>query len=184
MAATKNKSKGGKPAQRTRAQKKRDLFLTAQLYLQRKTQAEIASELKITQQQVSLDLKALHEDWAKQRATLVDQKINEDLIRIDEQERQYWQGWADSRVPRTERTIDPDKGVIIKTITSAGDPRFLDGIGKCVAQRQELLGVLTKRKIGASGATSPMRLPITGVVVHLPTGDGIDADLEFGEAAA
>lgn len=163
------------------AQRKRDLFLVAQLYLQRKTQADIAKGLGVSQQQVAYDLKDLQKQWAKERVDLIDQRIAEDLARIDEQERQYWRGWENSQVPRVETTKDPERGIFVKTITSAGDPRFLDGVGKCIEARLTVLGVLAKTKLGTSGGNNPLKLPISSITVTLPQSTGVDAELEFGD---
>jgi predicted transcriptional regulator len=145
----------------------------AEAYLNGKTQAVIAEELGVTQATVSLDLKAIQEEWT--RSTLIDfnEQKGAQLAKIDEIERAAWEGWNRSvkaAVTKTKERVlavpppkDDDqsapsrkKGVVPlvpvkvtenkKLVGQAGDPRFLERVSWCVEQRSKLLGLYPKEE--------------------------------------
>lgn len=133
----------------------------AALYLQRRYQSEIAIALGVSQQVVSYDLKMLQQEWLASSLRDFDAAKGLELQRIYECERQFWAGWSRSQQPRevsvTEATeggevMAPDgtmhpKGATRKASMrregQAGDPRFLDGVLKCISQRCDILGLST-----------------------------------------
>jgi hypothetical protein len=121
----------------------------AALYLRGQYQSAIAQQVGVTQQQVSYDLKALRKAWLAAALRDFDAAKALELQRIDETERAYWQGWARScqqrEVTLTKRITgkDPRDEASMRRETPVGDPRFLDGVMKCIAQRCDLLGLST-----------------------------------------
>lgn len=141
----------------TRARQRREHI--ASLYLQGRSQASIAKELQVTQQQISYDLKQLHKAW--QASALVDIHARKaiELQKIDAIERAAWEGWERSIPPR-EITITeaaeggeiilgdgtkvpkaPTRKASVRRENQAGDPRFLERIQKCIDQRCAILGI-------------------------------------------
>ena len=121
----------------------------AALYLRGQYQSAIARQVGVTQQQVSYDLKALRKQWLAAALRDFDEAKALELQRIDEAERAYWQGWERScqqrEVTLTKRVTgkDPRDEASIRKETPVGDPRFLDGVMRCIAQRWDLLGLST-----------------------------------------
>jgi predicted transcriptional regulator len=143
----------------------------ARLYLQEKrSQAEIAEALGITQQQVSYDLKILQGQWRESAKRSISEAQAEEIARIDALERTYWDAWVQSLTPAethyTEQLREPapkkgrkgngalpggkkapEAGDLVKSRMwmrrqgSHGDPRFLEGIRWCIAKRSEILGL-------------------------------------------
>jgi hypothetical protein len=134
-------------------------YKTSNLYLSGKKQSEIAIELGVSISQVSLDLKHLRVLWAKESIAAVSVKVAEELAKIDNLERQYWEAWAKSTKDHT-KTINkakgktaskiPDYSEITETeVIKDGDPRFLQGIERCIERRCKLLGLDAPAKIKA-----------------------------------
>jgi hypothetical protein len=136
------------PTQRHHTAEQRRQQIAA-LYLQGHYQSAIAQQLGVSQQQVSYDLKAVQKTWLASALRDFDQAKAQELAKIDEAERAYWAGWerscqqqevtltkqVDGKEPRTEASIRRE--------TPVGDPRFLDGVLKCITQRCDLLGLST-----------------------------------------
>lgn len=129
---------------RTRAEREHDLNRIARLYLQGKTQAEIAEELGLSQQQISYDLKTIYGRWREDTAINLDEAKCRELARIDLLERTYWEAWQRSlesrQRTRTERGPSGDKASVERQ-ELLGDPRYLAGIQWCIAERIKLLGL-------------------------------------------
>jgi murein L,D-transpeptidase YafK len=68
----------------------------ARLYLQQRTQAEIACAVSVNQGTVSRDLKAIQAEWQRQRLDDFTQAKQRELARIDQVEREYWEAWERS----------------------------------------------------------------------------------------
>lgn len=114
----------GTGKRRKTAQIARDRLRMSDLYLQGRLQADIASELGLSEATVSRDLKALHKEWlAGSRIGFSKAKARE-LAKIDRLEREYWEAWKRSRIEG-----------------QAGDPRFLAGIQWCIERRCKIMGI-------------------------------------------
>ena len=114
-------------------------------YLRGETQAMIASALGVSRQQVQYDLALLQKAWRKSGIRSFDDQKAEQLAKIDELERTYWDAWEASRKDReiaTQRQrANGDKEIMLRKEGSAGDPRFLDGVMTCIERRCKLLGL-------------------------------------------
>lgn len=134
-------------------QKEHDLELTARMYLQGATQAAIAKHLGVTQQTVSNDLKEIRIRWRESSIRDFDAIKEEQLAKINLAESQYWQEWERSKETKiTKRNEDglTDKGALTKEVIieeqKCGDPRYLDGVMKCIERRCALIGLDSELK--------------------------------------
>ena len=143
---------------RHKAEVERDRRKIARLYLQGSTQSDIAEELKISQSTVSRDLTVIQKQWAEARISDIDERKRIELAKIDNLELIYWEGWKRScekaEIETTKMTGNlkknqkegegdkPDRMEKTKRIENMiGDPRFLQGIERCIYKRCELLGL-------------------------------------------
>lgn len=139
----------------------------AQLYLDGKTQWEIAHEFGVTQALISYELKKIHKEWLG--STLLDfneAKVKE-IAKIDHLEEMAWRSFHRScedavtdhkeverklkdvvkvdkgKVTPTGKTAMQVVGDVSKKVTKgqAGDPRFLERVAWCIDQRCKILGV-------------------------------------------
>jgi transcriptional regulator with XRE-family HTH domain len=140
---------------RSNFQVRQDRVKIAELYLRGCSQAEIAGRFGFTQQQISYDLKAIQAEWQRNTTLALDAHKARELAKIDHAERCYWQAWERSIEEFRSRTIKAkgtkdDQKVQTKpqqaeqtiyTENRSGDPRFLDGVLKCIERRCKLLGL-------------------------------------------
>jgi len=124
------------------------------LYLSKKTQTEIGEIIGLTQQSVSLHLKALRTRWIESADMDFNLARAEEIAKLDNLERLAYEEWVVSKKPRITTTIEGASGVETKKQTRTeiphGNPKFLDIIHKCVAKRCELLGVVAPVKVAAT----------------------------------
>lgn len=133
----------------------------AQRYYQGVSQVEIAEELNIEQPTVSRYLAKTREKWSKENIQKIDEIKQGELAKIDILELEYWSAWKRSCLNAEKETIKaiqagkkeegkestPDRYEKQKTTEGqSGDPRFLDGIQKCIVQRCKILGVEAPEK--------------------------------------
>jgi len=159
------KSKLGRKKDQSRIAVNHRRTEVAKLYLQGLYQSEIANIFDVTQAQISKDLAIIRQEWLTSRAQDYDEKIAEELAKIDAVEAEYWQAWMKSKEIRTLKrtkskgTRESQEVGIIETeyeeVTNehggVGDPRFLDGIQKCIERRCKLLGLDAPQKHEVKG---------------------------------
>lgn len=110
------------------------------------------SDYSVSGATVSAHLKVVQKGWFDKREKDVAQRINTELLRLNEVEYEAWQAWKRSCKTKTKRTRkskgtpfknaagqDAIKALSISEIEQSeemvGDPRFLDIIAKCVDTR-------------------------------------------------
>ncbi len=145
------------PTTRTKAQVERDRIEVARLYLQGKYQHEIAQILEVSQQQVSYDLKAIHSHWRDIPLAQLTELKAQELARINELERVYWEAWQRSLTPKeiTSSAKDGDKVKVGKRSEQRnGNPAFLKGVMDCIDRRCKLLGLDAPIKSEVTSALS------------------------------
>lgn len=153
-------------------------------YLRGKTQAEIARYIStdpergytLTVQQISYDLRKIQAEWQASALRDFDEKRAEELAKVDELERTYWQAWLDSCTESETITQEgTGDGVqrIRKTRTQQnGDPRFLNGVQWCIERRCKLLGFDAPQKQELTGKDgAPFLYPLTDVIRELRKAD-------------
>jgi len=147
-----------KKKKRTVAQREKDMEYTATEYLRGKPQYVIGAALGLTQQQISYDLKELRRRWLESALQDFDTLKAKELAKIDVVESEYWSAWQKSQ-DKTERKsskMKEEAGRHVKesgivTEDQVGDPRFLQGILKCIERRCAILGLDAPKTI-APGA--------------------------------
>lgn len=127
----------------------------AKLYIQGKYQSEIAGMMGLTQQQISYDLKVIQKEWLQNTTFALDDYKAKELAKIDLLERTFWDAWERS-LEEFRSQVTKAKGSqkgkpnqaerIIKTEDRNGDPRYLDGVMKCIERRAKLLGLDSPEK--------------------------------------
>lgn len=125
----------------------------AEYYLKGTPQYKIADILKCSQSQVSRDLKQLSKKWLESSLMNIDEIKARELAKVDRAELEYWKGWERSmsiqtkkRVKKSDRAGGEHKEQSLEEIRSVGDPRFIDGVLRCIKQRSEILGIEAARK--------------------------------------
>ena len=128
----------------------------SRLTLAGSSRQEIADELGIDIMTVGNDISRLKKQWKETAKRATGKLIREQLGRIDTLEQEYWEAWEASRRPTTKKSrkskgvkvVGSDKFVgseeiteQLDTTTTAGDPRFLQGVANCIEQRRKLLGL-------------------------------------------
>lgn len=153
-----------KGPRRSALQRERQRLECLDLYLAGMWQAEIATKLRMSQSQVSRDIKAAHEEWCKRTTYNLDEQKARRLAEIDRLERQYHLAFA--RTVGTHKVTTKEqaqlgtvsagelelsgKPVEVKTVTKseklAGEVAFLNGIAWCISERCKILGTYAATK--------------------------------------
>ena len=110
----------------------------AQLYLSGLTQAKIGEELEVSEGVVQSDLKAIQQEWLKSSLVDFNQLRAEQLAKIDNLERTYWEAWERSLQPVEEgiRNLAPTPAQL-----KVGNLAALQGVERCLTQRARLFGL-------------------------------------------
>jgi hypothetical protein len=160
---------------RSRQQREEDLNKLAVLYVQRATQMEIASQLGISQSQVSQDIKKLLKKWDKEQVELIDQSKQEQLQGLKLIEREMWLEWKKSQLDKRpvvtksksgkfkkedeKRSIfgdnknEPQEGkatdwrILMTEEYTRGDMEYMKGIMWCYQERAKIEGLYAPKKV-------------------------------------
>ncbi len=127
----------------------------SEAYLRGDTQWQIANALEINQSTVSTDLKAIRDEWLASAVENVDQIKARELAKIDHLERQYQQAWQRSCQPKKTKERKKhinadgakDTGNVLRSEMRDGNPKFLDGVMKCIERRCQIFGILKQDMI-------------------------------------
>jgi hypothetical protein len=129
------------------------------LYLQGKSQAEIARELGVAISTVCKDLHAIQAEWRESTLTDFNAARAKELAAIDALERVHWEAWNQSRGDvevMTARTGTNNHGPYderqLRTHKSAGNPAHLAGVHACIEKRSKIMGFYAPEKLEHSGA--------------------------------
>ena len=130
------------------AQRELRVAKVSELYLAGRSMREIAAELQVAVGTVFRDLRQAHEMW-RSRATDARQKwIDRELSTLDWVEYEATKAWYRTigkvKTVRSESGSGPNGATDKESTTTeilAGDPRFLEQIRGCVADRRKLLGI-------------------------------------------
>jgi hypothetical protein len=152
----------GRRRQVTRAQAAAIMVQIAEMILAKKTQQEIAARCNVPRSSVKGWIDRIEREWLAHAAKDLDTHKAKEMAEIDRLQRMYEDGYARSMQPRdnsatyseigagrnnnakkdpTAGTIRPYRNVATRENTPEGDPRFLDGIMKCIERRIKLLGL-------------------------------------------
>jgi hypothetical protein len=116
----------------------------ADLYLKGWTQVAIAAECGVAQSRISVDLAKIREAWLNSAIRDFNVLRERELQRIDRVEREAWAAWERSQQP-VQSAVVTGEDITKRTKKSVhqkyGDPRFLDVVHRCIAQRRAMLGL-------------------------------------------
>lgn len=117
-----------------------------ELYVQGWSQAEIAAHLEVAQSTICADIQLVRRQWEQSSLHNFDALRAREAQKLEFIERESWAAWERSKKPAQSAIVtDAGTGTGPQTRKSLkhqiGDPRFLDQINKCVAQRRALLGL-------------------------------------------
>jgi len=146
-----DKKKGPK---RTAVQRERQRLECLTLYLAGEWQCDIARKLRLSQSQVSRDIKAAHDEWCKRTSYNLDEQKAKRLAEIDLLERQYQQAWRRSigthKTTTKETNLIGETGfdgkMVVKSEKLVGDVAFLNGVLACISERCRILGTYAATK--------------------------------------
>ena len=135
----------------------------AEMYLAGKWQTTIASEVGVSQSQVSQDLAVLRRLWQQSALVDMDRAKARELAKLDRLETEYWRAWDLSLQPETKKSSKDRTGddsyhetQDIETSVS-GNPQFLHGIFNCISKRCEIFGLNAPFKIDATSKGKSMQ---------------------------
>lgn len=123
-------------------------------------QAKIGEMLGITRVTVWKDLKVLNERWKESALIDLDAAKGQLLDELNDLKRNYWEAWEQSREEAKTKTLkakSDNKGnptpdtQTVKTEEQCGDPRYLQGIEKCLQETAKILGLYAPVKQDISG---------------------------------
>jgi DNA-binding CsgD family transcriptional regulator len=115
-----------------------------ELSLQGWSQTSIAAHLGISQSTVSEDMQHVRKAWQESNVEALAEIRARELAKVDLIERESWAAWGRSQKPAQSAVVTGDgagKQTRKSMKNQTGDPRFLDQINKCIAQRRALLGL-------------------------------------------
>ena len=113
------------------------------MYAQGRTLREIAKVVDFHPATVCRDLEKIRCQWLESSIRDFDEAKADELAKIDNLEREHWEAWARSRREEGQ----------------TGDPRFLNGVLKCIERRCKLLGIdALERKEYSGPDGGPIRL--------------------------
>lgn len=140
--------------QRSKIQCERDRATISELYLKGWSQTRIGDFLELNQATISREISKLKTIWKSESVRDYELHVTEELRRLAMIETEYWQGWQSSQTAKEQSlqeklselagSNDSKLKVQKRTETRTGDPRFLEGLLKCIDQRAKLLDLYPK----------------------------------------
>lgn len=171
---------------RSSLQRANDLAILANRYLRGIPQATIAEELGVSPAQISYDLRQIQKKWIEAAVLDFNEARVQELTKINELERTYWEAWEESKKPKIAKATtisemkDKAKSVKtgklkplrVKTDTKTfkrreyrdGNPMFLQGVEWCIKRRCAILGLDAPKRTELSG-------PDGGPIEFIDAGD-------------
>ena len=146
---------------RTKRERESDLNIESELYLKGQSFRAIAEHMntnfrrKLTHVTVFNDIKFVLSQWEESRNKFIDHHKTIELEKLNILERTYWEAWEkstrDTVVSQTKKKGSP-KSVdnVEKTEQdrfNMGDPRYLQGIERCIEARCKILGLNAPKEI-------------------------------------
>jgi len=128
-------------------ERERDLLEISAMYLKGLSHYEISERINaahytpggrsLSRRQISYDIQKLLERWQQTATSNIDERRAVELAKLDRIEREAWGAWERSQ---QEREI-PGKNGETFYVSPDGDPRFLQLVQGCVADRRRMLGL-------------------------------------------
>ena len=135
------------------------------LYLQGKTQADIAAVIGVARQQIGYDLVIIQRRWRSDTTINLDEAKQKELARVDVLEREYWSAWERSLEEkvktRTEKHTGSDSAkASVEKESLLGNPAYLAGVMSCIERRCKMLGLDAPTKIAPTTPDGKESIPI------------------------
>lgn len=131
-----------------------------QLWIKGWSLRDIAKELSANREyivsHVSVwnDIQFMLREWRRFRLDKIDDMKQAEFVKLNALEREYWDAWERSKEEYRKRVAEKkggeDGAVMKQSLTQEdrnGDPRYLDGVMKCIDKRCKLLGLDAPMKI-------------------------------------
>jgi len=133
-----------------------DLYLKGYSYreIERLFKADKTRKHTLSHTQIGTDMNRMLKDWRKDRESSIDEWVNAELLKLDKLEQTYWASFEKSIKALTKtktKTGSNSFGAIDETtmedMLMLGDPRYLQGIERCIQKRCDLLGLDMPKEI-------------------------------------
>lgn len=111
----------------------------ATLYLRGIPQWKISVELKVDQATVSRDIAAIRKQWRDSALYKFNQRMSEELAKIDNLERMYFEGWQSSCDYKGVPDGVPLPPEADRLNRKDGNPEYLKGVQWCIEARVRLM---------------------------------------------
>jgi predicted transcriptional regulator len=152
---------------RSQSQISKDTRLISSLYLRGYTQHEISERINLSQPVISRTLKSLQEQWRNSDLIDINEAKQKELAKIDHLELEYYEAWE-----RSCQNTESNTSKVVKTAggkgkpgtdrqeatqsvkTHLGDPRYLQGVERCIDKRCKILGLDAPIKLDQSIAST------------------------------
>jgi hypothetical protein len=129
----------------------------AEMYCRCYTQVQLAERFGVALSTIENDLRIIRRRWIERQERGFEEAVATQLEKLDRLEREAWDAWDRSRQPKTKTVMrqgDAGSKTGTKAITERdGNPRYLEQIQKCLAQRAKLLGLNAPTKIAPTDPT-------------------------------
>ncbi len=146
---------------RTKVEREHDLQVESELYLKGQSFRAIAVYMndqfkrKVNHVTVFNDIKLVIQQWEESRNAMIDHHKSIELEKLNILERTYWEAWeksqTDTTISQTKKKGSPKSIDNIEKIENerynTGDPRYLQGIERCIEQRCKILGLNAPKEI-------------------------------------
>lgn len=108
-----------------------------------------AEDLGISVQQAYYDMRIVRERWREMANVSIDERRSVELAKLDKLEATFWEGYRRS-CEATEKKIQRRRmmaggkeqtEMVLTQEEHVGDPRFLEGVARCIQQRAKLMGL-------------------------------------------
>ena len=149
---------------RTKQQRLTDLVFIEKLFASGFTHDVIADRLNaerpysLARPTISRDIDEILDSWRQTLVENIDELQAQELLRINQIEREAWKAWERSKGKRERRlserkTGGKESGQRDQNITEdqVGDPRYLEQVQWCITKRCDILGLNAPRKYQHSG---------------------------------
>ena len=146
-------------------------------YVQGRREWEIAAEESVSVATISRDLAWCRQAWTARAVASVEQQLAEELAKIDQLERFYWEAWERSKAPAEETTaelvqaLEARSKAAIRRRQRDGDAAWLAGVQWCIDRRCKLFGL-----------DAPHKIDIEQDIRLWARAEGLDEDAAVAEA--
>lgn len=134
-----------------------DMFLKSYSHRQITEQLNAQNPYSLSAQQILRDIHVIISDWKTSTSALIDERMEQDLMKLEKIENEAWEAWDRSRGKKITKTATESDGVKTKQIKEEqliGEPKFLDLIRQVLQDRANLLGYMAPKKVDTSVSIS------------------------------